>query len=80
MISGSKAQYKGSGTVNGSDDYGFLLTATDGKLKGDGIDKFRIKVWSKSTGDVVYDNKPGSDDIDTSGQTELVGGSIVIHK
>ena len=80
VISGSKAQYKGSGTVNGSDDYGFLLTATDGKLKGDGIDKFRIKVWSKSTGDVVYDNKPGSDDIDTSGQTELGGGSIVIHK
>jgi hypothetical protein len=40
----------------------------------------RIKVWSKSTGDVVYDNKPGSDDIDTSGQTELGGGSIVIHK
>jgi len=80
VISGSKAQYKGSGTVNGSGDYGFLLTATDGKLKGDGIDKFRIKVWSKATGDVVYDNKPGSDDIDNSGQTELGGGSIVIHK
>ena len=44
------------------------------------MDKFRIKIWNKDTGDlVVYDNKPGSDDIDTSGQTEISGGSIVVH-
>jgi len=29
---------------------------------------------------VVYDNAPGSDDINASNQTALGGGSIVIHK
>jgi len=82
VIAGAKAQYKGSGTVNGAGDYGFLLTATDGNVNGGGgVDKFRIKVWSKAPGGgVVYDNSPGFDDIDTSGQTALGGGSIVIHK
>jgi hypothetical protein len=30
--------------------YGFRVTATDGP------DSFRIRIWRKSTGDVVYDN------------------------
>ena len=30
VIAGAKAQYKGTGTINGSGNYGFLLTATDG--------------------------------------------------
>jgi hypothetical protein len=81
-ISGAKAQYKGSGTINGAGNYGFLLTATDGQVNGDGgVDKFRIKIWYKNNGDaIVYDNAPGSDDIDASGQTAISGGSIVIHK
>jgi len=44
------------------------------------VDKFRIKIWDKNNGDaVVYDNAPGSDDINTSGQTAISGGAIVIH-
>ena len=58
VVAGNKAQYKGEGTVNGQfgsdgvSGYGFLLTATDGDANngGDGIDKFRIKVWDKSAG------------------------------
>lgn len=81
VVSGARAQYKGSGTVNGTGNYGFLLTATDGNVNGGGgVDKFRIKVWDIGTSAVVYDNAPGSDDINTSGQTALGGGSIVIHK
>jgi len=81
VVAGAKAQYKGSGTINGSGDYGFLLTATDGQVNGGGgIDKFRIKIWDKSTNAIIYDNAAGPDDIDTSAQTALAGGSIVVHR
>jgi hypothetical protein len=79
VVSGAKAQYKGTGSLNGVDGYGFLLTATDGQLNGGGgVDKFRIKITT-SGGVVVYDNIPGPDDIDTSGQQNIQTGSIVIH-
>ena len=82
VVAGSKAQYKGVGTINGWDGYGFLLSATDGDAKnhGDGVDKFRIKIWDTGSGDIVYDNKLGaSDDIDMADPQEIGGGSIVIH-
>lgn len=80
VVSGAKAQYKGSGTVNGVEGYKFLLTATDGQLSGgSGIDRFRIKIWN-STG-TVYDNVPdASDDISKANPQAIEGGSIVIHK
>ena len=80
-MGGPRAQYKGSGTVNGGGDYGFLLTATDGDLPGGGgVDKFRIKILDKTSGGVVYDNVPGgSDAIDSANPQALGGGSIVIH-
>ena len=50
---------------------------------GGNTDKFRIKIWDKNNGDtIVYDNAPGSDDIDQSQGTPLTpdngNGSIVI--
>jgi len=43
VIAGSKAQYKGTGTINGQTGYSFLLTATDGDLANPAIaDTFRI--------------------------------------
>ena len=82
VVAGAKAQYKGSGTINGAGNYGFLLTATDGQISGGGgVDKFRIKIVNKDTDVIVYDNKFGeSDDIDTANPQEIGGGSIVIHK
>jgi hypothetical protein len=79
VIAGAKAQYKGSGTINGSGDYGFMLTAIDGSMKGGGgADTFRLKVWNKATGISIYDNQLGvSDTADPT--TALGGGSIVIH-
>jgi subtilisin family serine protease/PKD repeat protein len=82
VIAGSKAQYKGEGTVNGGGYYGFILTATDGNLKGSGPDTFRIKIWDKTDGDaIVYDNVDGNDteDIDYVQTQAISGGSIVIH-
>ena len=40
---GKKAQYKGTGTINGSGNFRFMLTAVDGDQPGgDGVDKLRI--------------------------------------
>ena len=76
VVSGSKAQYRGSGKVTGSGDYGFLVTIYDGSP-----DRFRIKIWDKSNGNaVVYDNRMGvPDDIDNADPQPLGSGSIVIH-
>lgn len=63
-------------------DYGFLLTATDGAVGGGGgADRFRIKIWERARGTVVYDNRRGSsDDLDGANPQALGGGSIVIHR
>jgi chitodextrinase len=64
----ANAQYKGSGTINGSGSYKFMLWAGDGSP-----DTFRIKIWSEGpdgTQTVVYDN---------GFNQALGGGSIVIH-
>jgi FtsP/CotA-like multicopper oxidase with cupredoxin domain len=82
VVAGAKAQYKGTGTVNGTGNYGFLLSAVDGQVNGGGgFDKFRIKIWDINNGDsVVYDNNLGaSEDIDSANPQVITHGSIVIH-
>ncbi|HEX9972718.1 MAG TPA: FlgD immunoglobulin-like domain containing protein, partial [bacterium] len=80
VIAGPQAKYKGSGTINGDGDYGFMLTAIDGELNGGGgIDKFRIKIWEKATAQVVYDNQLGDPD-DGEATDAIEAGNIVIHK
>ena len=81
VIAGARAQFKGTGTINGAGNYGFMLTAIDGAVNGGGgADRFRIKIWDiDNGGGVVYDNQMG--DADNAGLTNtlLKGGSIVIH-
>lgn len=81
VIAGSKAKFKGDGTINGAGNYGFMLTAADSALPGGGeSDTFRIKIWDKDNGDVVvYDSQMGDVD-EADATTALGGGSIVIHK
>ncbi len=80
VVAGARAQYKGIGTINDSGEYGFILTGIDGAINGGGgIDKFRIKIWDKSSGNVVYDNQAGMTD-DTDPTTVLENGNIIIHK
>jgi hypothetical protein len=78
VVAGAKAQYKGSGTINGSGDYFFMLTAIDGELKGKSADTFRMKVWNKTTLAVIYDNLVGAPDT-ADPVAALGGGSIQIH-
>ena len=71
VVGGPQAQFKGSGTINGLGDYGFLLTAKDSAIQGGpATDTFRIKIWDKGTGLTVYDN--GTDQ-------PIGGGNVVIH-
>ena len=79
VVAGSKAQYKGVGSINGKGTYNFLLTAIDGDLQNGKADAFRIKITDPSTGSVIYDNQMGTDDTSNSA-TVLGGGSIVIHQ
>jgi hypothetical protein len=81
VVSGAKARYRGTGTVNGVGSYGFELTAWDGQVNGGGgVDRFRIKIWDQNQGNgVVYDNMMGADD-GADPTTAVGGGSVVIHK
>jgi hypothetical protein len=83
VLAGARAQYKGTGTINGAGNYGFLLTAIDGSVNGGGgTDRFRIKIWdNNNAGAIVYDNQISTTDdagLTTVG-TLLGGGSIQIH-
>jgi len=80
VVAGSRGQYKGTGTINGQGDYGFVLTVIDGNLPGGGgMDRFRIKIWDKTTDMIIYDNQMGEDDF-ADPTTVIGGGSIFIHK
>jgi hypothetical protein len=79
VIAGAKAQYKGTGTIDGAGNYGFILTAIDGSLLSGKPDTFRIKIWDKATGAMIYDNMLGTAD-DADPTTILGGGNIVVHK
>ena len=70
VVSGkSRAQFKGTGTINGEGEYGFLVSVID--ESNNYIDKFRIKIWDKNNDDEnVYDNKE---------EMEIEEGSIVIN-
>src|SRR5215213_1848311 len=76
---GKKAQYKGTGTINGSGNFRFMVTVIDGDQPGGGgFDKFRIRIWSDSNG-LIYDNEVNFPDGDEP-TTAIGAGNIVIHK
>ncbi len=80
VVAGARAQFKGSGTINGTGNYGFMLTAVDVDLTpSTDVDLFRIKIWDKENNLVIYDNQMGEAD-DSDPAIWLGGGSIKIHK
>jgi hypothetical protein len=81
VISGAKATYTGTGTVNGVGNHKFRVVAIDGQVSGGGgVDKFRIMIWDhNSSSTLLYDNKRGISE-SSDDATEIGGGSIVIHK
>lgn len=78
---GTRAQYKGSGTINGEGDYGFIMTVYDNGEPGAGVDQLRLKIWDRATDTIVYDNRLGeSDDVDRADPQLITSGNIQIHK
>jgi PKD domain/Bacterial Ig-like domain (group 1) len=79
VIAGARAQYRGTGQINGAGDYGFTLIAIDGQQNGGGgVDTFRMKIWDLTTNTLIYDNQLNAPESETP-TTALGGGSIVIH-
>ena len=72
VVTGSDyAKFKGTGTINGSGEYKFMIWARDGGKGGD--DTFRIKIWEEDEDGlevVVYDNEMDQ---------AIDSGSIVVH-
>jgi hypothetical protein len=61
--SGARAVYKGTGTVNGTAGYAFLISAVDGDdIGGGAVDRLRIKITQQASGALVYDNQMGAPD------------------
>ncbi|MCO5203370.1 MAG: PKD domain-containing protein, partial [Chloroflexi bacterium] len=80
VVAGSKAQFRGRGTIEGRGDYAFFVTAIDGDSDGGKKpDKFRIRIWDRLNGGLVYDNQLSAPD-DAQPTTVLGGGSIVVHR
>jgi len=80
VIAGAKAMYKGTGTINGEGNYGFMISAIDEELTPrTNTDLFRIKIWDKDNNDLmIYDNQLGAED-DSDPTTQIGGGNIKIH-
>ena len=81
-VAGGRAQYQGSGTVNGAGNYQFMLAAAGGAASQG---RLRMKIWhvDARTGAAVvdYDNqgKTGAAAIASEGNA-IAGGSIVISQ
>jgi hypothetical protein len=72
---GTRAQFKGVGTINGEGEYKFMLWAGDAEP-----DTFRIRIWDEDDDGnetVIYDN--GYEDSGYEIGQPIGGGSIVIH-
>ncbi|WP_297096212.1 T9SS type A sorting domain-containing protein [uncultured Draconibacterium sp.] len=79
VVSGSKAKFKGRGSINGDPGYQFMVSAIDGDLKQKGDpDIFRIKIWVEETQEVIYDNEMGVS-VDQDPTSQVSEGSIVVH-
>jgi hypothetical protein len=81
VVNNAKATYKGTGTINGVGNYGFMLKVIDAEqTSSTDDDLFRIKIWDMNNADaIVYDSEIGVAD-DDSPTLAISGGSIIIQK
>jgi hypothetical protein len=81
VVSGNKARYEGTGTINRKGSYGFMLKTIDVGIPGlNGQDNLRIKIWDMADPlkPVIYDNQ--RDALDSDNPTMKIGfGNIKIQ-
>ncbi len=76
----NQANYIGTGSVNGKEGYGFMVSVRDGDLLASPeADRLRLKVWEIATGTVVYDTQAGEDEV-AFPATAIGAGQIVIYR
>jgi hypothetical protein len=85
-ISGAKAQFKGTGKINGGQSgINFIMTVIDGELDRNGTDKIRMKIFNKNTGEIYYDNQSGASDAEDpiasvgANSTITIGGNVATN-
>jgi PKD repeat protein len=79
IVAGNSAKFKGSGEINGTGNYEFMISAEDGDLnRKKNPDKLHVRIWNKNSGETVFDNKTNSGKHGKPA-TEILEGSIVIH-
>ncbi|SDM26018.1 Por secretion system C-terminal sorting domain-containing protein [Catalinimonas alkaloidigena] len=63
-INDDNAIFQGTGKINGSGNYGFLISSIDSDLHSSSApDMLRVKIWDQDAGGVVvYDTQSGADD------------------
>jgi hypothetical protein len=71
-VSGTSAQFQGSGTINGEGLYTFRALAKDGDQGAGTSDEFNIRIWEGT------DTEAGP--IYNALHAELGGGNIMVHK
>ena len=76
VIKENRAIFQGYGDIDGFGDYGFFVSITD---NGDTNDLIRVRIWNRSTGEVIYDTQPG-DLLTATATTPLSGGSLTIYR
>jgi probable HAF family extracellular repeat protein len=85
-VAGIRAQYQGSGTINGTGNYKFMLTVVDGTASTTGRQgRFRMKIWhidARTNAEVVdYDNQGATSALAVGSEGSVIdGGSIVIRQ
>lgn len=79
VVNGAFASFAGTGKITSvQSGVNFIMSVIDGLLDGSGIDKVRMKIYSKTTGQVYYDNQPGAGDAALPIQAVGTNSSIVI--
>jgi hypothetical protein len=80
VIHGERLICQGSGTLNGSAGYRYLLSAIDGQaLDLHAQDRLRVKIWNDATGDIIYDNEAGTTD-DAAPTAAIMNGWVLINR
>ncbi len=70
VINNGQATLRGTGTVNGTGNYTFLVTGNDSQ----NTIRFQIK---DQTNTIIYDTQPGA--ADTAAPTTSVIGNVIVH-
>ncbi len=79
-VSGARGQFRGTGKIiGGQSGVGFIMTVIDGAIDGSNIDKIRLKIYNRNTGQVYYDNQNGASDAENPTTAVGINSSIFIQ-